>query len=86
MKAIIRTMAYPLSRCQFLLLATAPCSLLRVMLNGRVAPYRWWYILVARCSIIKVENWIIRKGLLWRTIIEISLCLEITAVLIKGSA
>lgn len=55
MKAVIRTMAYPLSRCQFLLLATAPGSLLRVMLNGCVAPYRRWYILVAglRFKIVK---------------------------------
>lgn len=76
MKAIIRTMAYPLSRCQFLLLATAPRSLLRVMLNGRVAPYRWWDILVAGGRLKKVKPRIARERLLWRTTIGISPCTQ----------
>lgn len=67
-KAIICTMAYPLSRRQFLFLTTAPCSLLRVMLNGRVSPYRLWYVLVViwlRLE-VEVEASIAREGLLRR--------------------
>lgn len=76
MKAVICAMAYPLSRCQFLLLATAPCSLLRVMFNGCVAPYRWWYSLVVWWRFEEVKPRIAREGLLRRTTIEINSCSE----------